>query len=496
MADQTAIDAGVLEELQQALLEVAARKDALRAWPRESAPDQFPPVQARRDDDGTLGVFRFFTIVEPTGSMVLDPARDMTAEEARAKIDGVDKLKPGDEVGVELPLDRLAAIALADVEAVRAGRTHLLPPRVVEMLGDDALADAVGARLSALRGPPPLVPLRRLVTDFGGDAVEWTAVCARDDQGNFPRHGELAVLVERGDEHKLVVVPTATSSSGHAALLRALAPLPDDRSLWRFLEVEGPKLLCGDEGSLWSEPAARRLSLEVKSIAIARDPTVFGVARAKVRLLTWEDEKIVDEKEATAGLPVDLPRNVDQAWPEGDALARVEAAALHLREAVRARLSDRAKAGGDASVDDMLGGCAFLRVLARAAAGQELGDGGAEPAQLREVSDAPDDGTDDEIGIRVADVGVLVLSPGDDVVKLRTGDDAHELFVDGALCDGDVEAWRAFAATFAHAVVDAEVDVELSLVKDGAEETVLLSSWLASLGERALLTWLPRPGAS
>src|SRR5688572_25635634 len=131
-ADRSDVDTGVLEELLEALLETAARKDALRAWPKHAPPDGDPPVQARRDDDGTLGVFRFFTIVSAipppedgssSGSFVgPDPVRQLTPQEAKARIDGVDdtQLNPGDEVGVELPLQRLAAIALADVEAVRA----------------------------------------------------------------------------------------------------------------------------------------------------------------------------------------------------------------------------------------------------------------------------------------------------------------------------------------------------------------------------------------
>lgn len=632
--DPISVDATVLEELLQALLEVAARKDALRAWPRDNPPEQDPPVQARRDDDGTLGVFRFFTIVEARGEESLghDPVRELTAEEARARLDGIEgQLTPGDEIGVELPLGRLAAIALADVDATRQGedrtvRGHLLPARIVEMLGDEELAQAVTARLSSLRGPPPHVPLRRLVTDYGGEAVEWTAVCAGDP-------GELVVLVTRGDEHKLVVVPSATSAAGHASLLRALAPQPGERSLWRFLEVEGPALLCGNEGALWSEeirpasapspmssstgesaeepsgmpdeastaaspdeasalssdqaspsggesdePASemsiavsssdmssdmsndmsievssevssgdrssgasssqassadasdapsieassseaaashvssdgssepanddgvgapleehserwgRRLSLEVKGITISRDPTVYGVARVRARLLFWQDDKIVEEAEALVGLPVDLSRLVDEPWPEGEALTRVVEAAAAFRQRLARRLSALVDAR-QPTVADVLAGAAFLRVLARAAAGAELvpaeGEGGAEPANLREVGDGPED----EIGVRVADVGVLVLNPGDDSVKLRTGDRDLDLFVDGALADGDPEAWRAFTAVFAQALADAELDVELAFPAEDSDdpdavETVMLSSWLLSLGER------------
>jgi hypothetical protein len=308
-------------------------------------------------------------------------------------------------------------------------------------------------------------------------------------------------------------------------VLRALSPQPAERSLWRFLEVEGPALLIGSGGALWSEEHGaprtdasnpeggaekregeeqrwgRRLSLEVKSIAIARDPTVYGVARVRARLLTWADDKIVDEQEQLLGLPVDLSRLVDTAWPEGDALARVEEAAAAFRRRLARRLSALVDARQPTLVD-VLGGAAFLRVLARAATGDVLDGEGAEPPGLREVADGPED----EIGFRLADVGVLVLSPADDVVKLRTGDvrtgtGDHELFVDGVIPDGDVEAWRAFAEAFAQAIVDADLDVELAFPSDESEdevETVMLSSWLVGLAEREddELRWPPRAHAA
>ncbi|MBI1948793.1 MAG: hypothetical protein HYS27_24110 [Deltaproteobacteria bacterium] len=501
--DPIEVDEGVLEKLLAALLEAAARKDALRAWPREQPPERDPPVQARRDADGTLGVFRFFTIVANDP----DPTRQLTVEEARARIEGLDdSLQAGDEVGVELPLGRLAAIALADVDAVAAGLVQLLPPRIVEMLGDAALAKAVTARLSSLRGPPPHVPLRRLVTDYGGDAVLWTAVAADP--------GELMLLIARGDDHRLVVVPCATSAAGYAALLRALAPAPPERSLWRFLEAEGAALLCGPEGAVWSEPGAagsgddpafqRRLSLEVKSIAIARDATVYGVARARARLLTWVGNGIVDDREATVGLPVDLPRLFATPWPDDDARTRLEQAAVAFRGRVQARLSALLSAR-EPAVEDVLGGAALLRVLARAAqpVGSVLASTEAEPLVIREA-----DGADDELCVRVVDLGVLVLSPADDVVAVRTGARDLELFADGALVDGDAEAWTQIADALGRAIADSDQDLELAFDpsdqagdetgdEDGGQddaETVLLSAWLAGLGERerGTLRWPPR----
>lgn len=542
MVDLPTVDAGVLEELLHALLEVAARKDALRSWPRQQPPDQQPPVQARRDDDGTLGVFRFFTIV--AAETRPDPLRELTAEEARARIEGIEgHLHAGDEVGVELPLGRLAAIALADVESTRdavdGGRSaQLLPPRIVEMLGDRALAAAVTARLSSLRGPPPHVPLRRLIADHGGDVVQWTAVCGEappdePDQLEGPRgqRGELVVLVSRGGEHRLVVVPTATSSAGHGALLRALAPPPAEQGLWRFLELHGPALLCGESspvssfaerapaeaGSLWSEEGPpgennRRLSLEVTSIAISRDPTVYGVARAKARLLTWSGDKIVDEVDATVGLPVDLPRLVGEPWPEAAALERVRAAAAAFRESLQQRLSALVHAR-QPTVLDALAGAGFLRVLARAAAGDPASfpfSAPAEPLDLRELADPPASWPEDEIALRLADVGVLVLSPADDVVKLRghagsRGDEVIELFAAGGLVDGDADGWRAFCEVCSQAIIDSGVDVELAFPADGEDsdevETVMLSAWLLALGDPAAAEglaprWPLRPRAA
>ena len=503
--DPIGVDEGVLEKLFAALLEVAARKDALRVWPRHEPPDREPPVQARRDDDGTLGVFRFFTIVERDP----DPVRQLTAEQARARIDGLDgSLQQGDEVGVELPLGRLAAIALADVDGVGAGRAHLLPARIVEMLGDPAVAKAVTARLSSLRGPPPHVPLRRLVTDFGGDAVEWTAVTSDPS--------ELVLLIVRGDEHRLVVVPSATSAAGYASLLRALAPAPPEHGLWRYLESEGPALLSGPEGSLWSEPGAagsgddpsfqRRLSLEIKSIAVARDPTIYVVARARARLLTWIGNSIIDDREATVGLPVDLPRLFGSPWPDDEARARMGAEAARFRARLQARLSALLSAR-EPRVEDVLGGAALLRVLARAAqpVGSFLGLAEAEPLGVSEA-----EGADDELCLRVADLGVLVLSPADDVVCLRTGAQDLELFADGALVDGDPEAWSQVAEALGRAIAGSEHDLELAFeagdegenggerAESGGAETVLLSAWLAGLGERepASLRWPPRPSSA
>ncbi|MCC7074971.1 MAG: hypothetical protein IT383_26910 [Deltaproteobacteria bacterium] len=495
--DPIEVDEGVLEKLFAALLEAAARKDALRSWPRERPPELEPPVQARRDADGTLGVFRFFTIVTQDP----DPHRQLTADEARARIDGLDDtLAPGDEVGVELPLGRLAAIALADLDGVGAGRTHLLPPRIVEMLGDAALSRAVTARLSSLRGPPPHVPLRRLVTDFGGAAVEWTAVTADP--------GELIVLIARGDDQRLVVVPCATSAASYAALLRALAPPPPEQSLWRFVESEGAALLCGPEGALWSEPGAagsgddpayqRRLSLEVKSIAVSRDATVYGVARARARLLTWIGNSIIDDREATVGLPVDLPRLFASPWPSDDARARIDDAAASFRARVQARLSALVSAR-EPQVEDVLGGAAFLRVVARAALapGSVIAPAGAEPLIIHDA-----EGADDELCLRVVDVGVLVLSPADDVVRLRTGARDRELFADGALVDGDPEAWSRVAQALGRAIADSDHDLELAFDPDEDDDpdadTVLLSAWLAGLGERdaALLRWPPRVDAA
>jgi hypothetical protein len=510
-----------LERVLEQLLECAAKKDALRAWPRGVSVDEAlakaPLVEARRDDDGTLGVFRFYEIVAHDP----DSLRQLTVAQAKERIDALagERVKVGDEVGVELPLARLCAIALADVDALlaelRAGEPapdapSLLPTAITEQLrGDRALADLVVARLASLRGTPPHVPLRRVVTNHGGDVVLWTSVTSTEPV-------ELCVLVARGDELKLVVVPAATSAAGHASLLRALAPAPGERSLWRYFEVEGPSLLCGAEGALWSEPNAeagslgRRLSLEVKALAIARDPTVYGVARARTRLLTWVGERIVDEVEELVGLPLDLPRAVETGWPEGEALARVQAAARELRARLQKRLAALVDERQPRPVD-ALGGAAVLRVLARAAAHASLDasaqDGGAEPCPAREGPES-----DEELHVRFGDV-VVGLSPADDVVRARTTAGETDLFVDGALVDGDVEGWRALATVWARALALSDADVELAFDAsddesgdgdgDGEEsaddaETTLLSSWLLSLGEREPkeMRWPPRAHAA
>src|SRR4051812_3166502 len=91
MSESWPSDATVLEALLHALLEVAARKDALRRWPRDGPPEEIPRVQARRDEGGSLEIVSL------------------------------------DDIERRFPVGRAAAIALADVDAVRAGHTHGLP---------------------------------------------------------------------------------------------------------------------------------------------------------------------------------------------------------------------------------------------------------------------------------------------------------------------------------------------------------------------------------
>jgi hypothetical protein len=495
-----------LDELVLRLLEVAARKDALRAWsyavPLEAALADAPPIEARRDDDGTLGVFRFFEIVKEEP----DAMRSLTPTLAKERIEPLqsERVKIGDEVGVELPLGRLAAIAWADVDAVRAGRRQLLPEVLGAQLIDDELAAMVQARLSALRGPPPHVPLRQVVTDYGGEAVLWTSVTSADP-------AELIVLVQRSDEHKLVVVAAKTSSAGHAALLRALAPAPRDKSLWRFFEVEGPALLCGSEGALWSAPPPvdpaegaldRRLSLEVKTLTISRDPSVYGLARARVRLLTWVGDKIVEETEEPVGLLLDLPRALECPWPEGAVLERVRRVAAELRSAFEDRLSALLEDRGPTPID-ALAGTAALRLLARTAADVDLRDfpvGSAEPCPARSGPDS-----DEELLVRFGDV-LIGLSPGEDAVRARSPLGDAELFTVGALPDGDGEAWAALAHVLSATLAESDADIELvfdehpgdddeaggtdarerSSPDDGsaAAQEKPLSHWLADLGER------------
>jgi hypothetical protein len=525
--DPNQADPAVLEELLQALLETAAKKDARHAWLDGATVDAGPPpVQARRDDDGTLGVFRFYTLVDKDPR----PLTEMTPQQARAQLEGLgdERLRAGDEIGVELPLSRIAAIALADVEATLAAapsasrsstlpseaKPSLLPARITGMLLDEVLAQAVVARLSALRGPPPHVPLRQLVTDFGGQSVVWTAVSAGEQ-------AELCVHVVRGDESRLVVVPAATSACGHTQLLRALSPPPPERSLWRFLELEGPALLAGSEGALWSDDAlGRRLSLEIGAIAVARDPTVYGVARARARLLTWAGDRIVDEVAGLVALPIDLPRLVDVPWPEGATLERVRAAARDFREKLQRRLSALVDARAPTPAD-ALEGCAFLRVVARAAADVTLtGVEEAEPCALSSEPEPADDDAGDVLVLRVARFGALELSVAESVLRARpTGQEAVEIFGDGALVDGDAEAFAALATRLADALAQSDADVELSFADPEAEpadaeadpgneagadavdapapETMLLSEWLRGLGrrDRAQMRWPPRPAA-
>ena len=74
-----------------------------------AAGDAVLAVQAQRDEQGRLAVFRFFELAD----VVTDDAKQLSLSFARARIEDLpDDVKVGDEVGLELePLSRLAALA-------------------------------------------------------------------------------------------------------------------------------------------------------------------------------------------------------------------------------------------------------------------------------------------------------------------------------------------------------------------------------------------------
>ncbi len=233
-------DVDVIDDLVFALLEQAARKLCVPSWPQASPPAKSPDVpviEARRDDDGVLGVFRFATVVADGAS-----ARahfEVTLAEALKRGD----VSVGDGVGVELPLPVLCAIALADVDA------GALPHDVDEDLTRSGMKSAVVARLSLLRGPPPSSPalseLRALVTRHGADVVRWTmsvqprrAADAADDAEGAADHDpqgapQLVCCVVHHGTARLVVIDAVGGEGGEDArrrLLQAIAPPPGDDS--------------------------------------------------------------------------------------------------------------------------------------------------------------------------------------------------------------------------------------------------------------------------
>ncbi|MDP2340478.1 MAG: hypothetical protein Q8O67_05955 [Deltaproteobacteria bacterium] len=445
-------DVDVIDDLVFALLEAAARQLVVSSWPAASPPPKspdIPAIEASRDAEGALGVFRFATVVDDAA----EPRPHFELRLSQARKDGLgEDLKAGDDVGVELPLIVLCAIALANIDS------GALPESLAEELASSGLKDAIVARLTLLRGTPPSSPelgeLRALVTRHGGDVVRWTmSVQADVDAVPEPLPERLVLALEKEGTARLLVVPAVRGLGARSALLRAIAPTPADDSLWRFLEREGPALLGVDRIVVDVDGAAWGTVTAVDTVSAV--PAAGHATRLEV--------------DASA-----LLVSVDD-----DARARVRAAAAVFQR----RLSVR-----DHGSLARLAGAAVLRVLARAARGTAL-----EARANTELGVQ-----DEEDGSFVVDVHgrLLRLMPADNALSVGVGTSVDAGFfpvaVEGRLIDGDVEAKRCVCAAVADAIGGSEADVELVFVDDDEKEREqFLSAWLRGLGEADVTGWLP-----
>jgi len=131
--------------------DVAALERALCAELEAQAAPGALGVQAQRDDDGRVAVYRFYELAD----VVTDADRQLSLSFARARIPDLEHVAIGDEVGLELePLPRLAERARIALDA--RGRP---------LSGDDVTIGALDEALAAVAGE-------------GSDAL-WRALEAR-----------------------------------------------------------------------------------------------------------------------------------------------------------------------------------------------------------------------------------------------------------------------------------------------------------------------------
>lgn len=521
-------DVDVIDDLVFGLLEAAARKLCVPSWPTASPPAKSPDVpviEARRDDDGALGVFRFATVVDDT--VAPRPHFEISLAEAKDLDDG---FGVGDEVGVELPLHVVCAIALADLDAEdaiavadRAGDGGAdddaeaadteADEDLALRLEKSGLKSAVIARLTLLRGPPPSSPelseLRALVTRHGGKSatpgapwVRWTmSVAATHDAGDDdePLPNRLVCCIEHDAVSRLVVIDAVRGPVPRKRLLAAMSPPAALHSLWHLLAEEGPALFnCGEAG-LGADKDGARVGVVVTAVDIDAGRDVAGHYGQVTVHSNWtrtRDGRLLSERVLTSRVEVDAGALLDVVDAAGR--ARLQAAASVFHKRLSARLSD--------DVDDVFVGAAVLRVLARAARGTALV--ARANTELGVAADEDDGGfTVDAYGrsLRLvpADDALLVEVKGAFVVV------ASRSAASGvSLIDGDVEAFRAVCAAIADAIEGSEADAELIFVDEDVDEEVVgaagaatertssLSLWLREFAEADVVGWLPPDAAA
>lgn len=483
------------------VLAQAGRCLAVSAWPAASPPGATPdvPVVEVQPGDGVEApaVFAFATVVDDDGPC--QPLLELRRSEV-----GDDSVTPGDEVGVELPLPQVVALALALVDALMAHRDEdvfvPLPTDLAGRLRESGRIDGVRFGLATLveRFAPPTTPaLARLagLAALGGPRCR---AAHRITDGDDDRPPVLLLLIVDDDTARVLVLPATHRRQTLRQLVGAL-PVPPPASpaaLWHRLA----------DVAAWGGPVdAGPFRATVKAVDVDGSDVVVTL-HLFLRNGDDNDARAVDEREARCTLqapPWLLQQDIDD-----DGAARVTASATRF---LRRSLEAAATLG--LAPERVLHGSAWARVIARAGLGL-----GLEPRgnTAMDVSDMDEEGrvTVDIVGARV------VLSPGDDALfvpvpahrsSLPTSQlpgstsllprDAGETMLRaayqrGQTLDGDDEAARAVCLALAHALDGGEADLELVLVDDdGSERETRLSLWLRGLADLPAAGRLP-PHAS
>lgn len=465
-------------DLVLALLEHAGRALLVPSWPAPSPPESspdVPTVEASVSDDGVCVVCRTATVVEDG---IADAAFRPGFELRHRDVDGGDDdraVEVGDDVGVEVPLATVAALAtllLTEQMAPAADGFVPLPEELWTSLRDSGRVDAVTAELRRMAWPGGIEPstptLQQLsaVCALAGDRVRGSV---RVVSGEVPEF--VALIVDNG-RARVACVPAVGGRGSVLAITDAvtLAPPANDGALWHVLQ----------RASLWNIDDAQRLAereTHPDGGCLELCAVVVDDVRAELQLTTRVDlvrgGDVVDAREVRCRLPVSplALRTVVDA----DGLRRLQHSARRFLQRVE-RAAFTLGVGPDVLVD----GSAWARVVVRAAAGRALE---ARGNAAFVVSDIDDDG---QVLIDVEGDGgarwQLALSPADDAVLLRVGDTLATVYRGGSTIDGDDEGARAVCLTLAAALDGSGADADLMIIdRDGSERELTTSQWLRAL---------------
>jgi hypothetical protein len=492
--------------LTREVLAQAGRCLAVSSWPAPSPPGatpDVPVVEVHAGEDDTPAVFAFATVVA-------DDAACQPSLEIRHADVGEHGVAVGDEIGLELPLPRVAALALALVDCLKARSAEVhddagddddgfkpFPPHLEERLRESGSVDAVRFFLGGLveRFAAPTTPALARLAEFAALAGRRCRAALRLVGGDDGSPPSLLVLLVDDGVARVLVLPATHRRQTMRQLVGALPPPPPASpvALWHRLA----NVACWGglvEVGPW---AAAVTAVEVGGADIV------ATMRLALREGDGDTIRVVDEREVRCTLPA--PPWLLQQHIDDDGVARATASATRfLRRSLEAASVLRL------APERILHGSAWAAVVARAGFGL-----GLEPRgnTLLNVSDMDDEGRV-VVDLHVDGVRV-VLSPADDALLVPVSTNRSSLPVAASLLpaevgepvlrvayqrghtlDGDDEAARAVCLALAHALDGGEADLELVLVdNDGSEREMCLSMWLRGLADLPIAGRLP-PHAS